>query len=140
MKVLLSFFLLSSLVACSGSKSTNEADQTEAGAEMAETDFSEDFSEDFGTEGDAFAAETGFEEPAAEGGFEEPTPVDEVAEVTDMTMSAGDQNEEMGGMPEAGGIQPATDNLPSCSPCWALTASLASLAAVSASLNACSPM
>ena len=104
MKVLLSFLLLSSLVACSGSKSTNEADQTEAGSEMAETDFSEDFSDDFGGEGDAFASEGGFEEPAAEGGFDEPAPVDEVAEITDQTMSAGDQNAEMGGMPEASAV------------------------------------
>ena len=56
MKVLLSIFLLMSLVACSGSKSTNEAEGTDAETELAENDeFSEDFSEDEGEESDEMA-------------------------------------------------------------------------------------
>ncbi|MFT6632602.1 MAG: nucleoid-associated protein YgaU [Bacteriovoracaceae bacterium] len=56
MKVLLSIFLLMSLVACSGSKSTNEAEGTDAETELAENDeFSEDFSEDEGGELDEIA-------------------------------------------------------------------------------------
>lgn len=95
MKVLLSFLLLGSLVACSGSKSTNEATESDAGSEMVENDFSEDFSEDFG--GDDFAAEGGFEEPAA---------MDEVAAVTDVqpVEAASDQMSEMGSMPEASAV------------------------------------
>ena len=45
-----------SLVACSGSKSTNEAEGTDAETELAENDeFSEDFSEDEGEESDEMA-------------------------------------------------------------------------------------
>jgi len=56
MKILISLFLLSSLVACSGSKSKNEVKSEEAGTEMA-------FGDEFADDSDIFADET--EAPAA---------------------------------------------------------------------------
>ncbi|MAX65356.1 MAG: hypothetical protein CME66_00310 [Halobacteriovoraceae bacterium] len=78
MKYLLSIFLFMSLIACSGSKSTNDAEGLEAGTELSDAgDFAEDFEDDFGDDfgddfseggGDDFAAmeEESFEEPAFE--------------------------------------------------------------------------
>lgn len=59
MKVLLLLLLMMSLVACSGSKSTNEADEAEAGVELADADeFAEEGGDEFAEEGgDEFAAE-----------------------------------------------------------------------------------
>ena len=51
MKILISLFLLSSLVACSGSKSKNEVKSEEAGTEMA-------FGDEFADDSDIFADET----------------------------------------------------------------------------------
>ncbi|MBD66873.1 MAG: hypothetical protein CME62_16845 [Halobacteriovoraceae bacterium] len=54
MKVLLLLMLMLGLIACSGSKSTNEADEMDTGVELADAD---EFSEDGGEFGDDFALE-----------------------------------------------------------------------------------
>ncbi len=54
MKVLLSFLILLGMVACSGSKSTNEADQSSTEGQVEE-DFGDDFADDFAEGGDDFA-------------------------------------------------------------------------------------
>ena len=70
MKFLLLLLLMMSLVACSGSKSTNEAEGEDAGVELADADeFSEDGEE---SEDDEFGEEEeGFEEETAESEGEE---------------------------------------------------------------------
>jgi nucleoid-associated protein YgaU len=100
MKVLLSIFLLMSLVACSGSKSTNEAEGTDAETELAENDeFSEDFSEDEGGEFDEVADddESGYdaieeveEDEIADEGMEEAPAqaMDQVNEMEEVAESA----------------------------------------------------
>lgn len=82
-----------SLVACSGSKSTNEADETEAGTELSEE--SEDFSED---DGDEIADET-FDEESSDDAIsdEETADASEPAEdeVVEAEPQAVDQSSEM---------------------------------------------
>ena len=84
MKFLLSILLMFSLVACSGSKSANNAKESEVGTEIAEGDeFSLDFEEDLGVED--------FEEEPVEdvSGLEDEVsaePVEEVAETTEETL------------------------------------------------------
>lgn len=93
MKVLLSIFLLMSLIACSGSKSTNEAEGTEAGTELSENEeFSEDFSEDEGDE----IAELDEDEESSDDAIEE-VEEDEIAENTEeeAPAQAMDQESEM---------------------------------------------
>jgi nucleoid-associated protein YgaU len=95
MKVLLSIFLLTSLVACSGSKSTNEAEGTDAETELAENDeFSEDFSEDEGEESDDEMADA--DEESSEDAIEE-VDEDEIAEddMEEEPSEAMDQDSEM---------------------------------------------
>ncbi len=97
MKVLLSMFLLMSLVACSGTKSTNEGEGTEAGTELSENDeFSEDFSED--EEGDEVAENSDEDMESSDDAIEEVE--DEVAETDEETTpeapaEAMDQESEM---------------------------------------------
>ncbi|MBT4792619.1 MAG: LysM peptidoglycan-binding domain-containing protein [Halobacteriovoraceae bacterium] len=101
MKVLLSIFLIMSLVACSGSKSANKADGTDESTELAENDeFTEDFSEDDGEEEDLADTDSSEDEPAAEETVEdavadaaEETP-EEVADVEEEP-AAVDQESEM---------------------------------------------
>jgi nucleoid-associated protein YgaU len=84
MKVLLSIFLMLSLMACSGSKSTNEADEAETGVELADAD---EFSEE-DEEGDELADEKSDE---ASDEFAEEGDEEEVADNSE----AVDQDEEM---------------------------------------------
>lgn len=98
MKVLLSIFLLMSLVACSGSKSTNEAEGADAETELAESDeFSEDFSEDDGEFSDEGleSDEVVEADESSEDAIEE-VEEDEIAEeVEEAPAEAMDQSNEM---------------------------------------------
>ena len=92
MKILLSIFLLLGLIACSGSKSTNETSEADVGVELAET---EEFSDEF--EGGDVLADEEFEDALSEDAFSDSA----LSESTADSVIAGDQEIEMSTEPVA---------------------------------------
>ena len=97
MKVLLSFLVLMGMVACSGSKSTNEAEQSADG--QVEEDFGDDFAEDF--------SEDGGEDMAAgdDLGGDDLGGDDFLSESSDDDFLVGDGSDEVGGALDGGQVE-----------------------------------